>query len=46
MHGRRSLKHNLLTELKETQEIQLQLAEDRKETNSDNTGNHGRRGKR
>ena len=33
MHGRRSLKHNPLTELRETQEIQLQLAEDKKETN-------------
>ena len=33
MHGRRSLKHNLLTGLRETQEIQLQLAEDKKETN-------------
>ena len=32
MHGRRSLKHNLLSELRETKEVQLQLAENKKET--------------
>ena len=31
MHGRRSLKHNLLTELRETEEIRLKLVENKKE---------------
>ena len=31
MHGK-SLKHNLLTELRETEEVQLQLSENKKET--------------
>ena len=32
MHGRRSLKHNLLTELRGTEEIQLHLAENKEKT--------------